>query len=365
MVHQHSDNCCSTSAKIPTRAILTKEDLERFQESESHSDFMDFITLLNEAIKNKPLSHDCYKSANILKILDLLDIIAGWISEIPPEDVGLSRFGNPSFRIWYDRLKEEMSSLLEGLVATDFISEVGTYLLSSFGDRKRIDYGTGHEANFICFLLCLRKLQVLNENDLEAAVISVFWKYIQVMRQLQSTYWLEPAGSHGVWGLDDYQFLPFLFGAGQLAEHKYLRPKSIHDKDILEEIGNDYMYLSCIMHINSVLYNVCTNYQIKTATLRWHSPMLDDISGVKKWEKVNSGMFKMYRAEVLNKLPVMQHFLFGSLIPFVGSASEMDLSEEQEHVHAFGQERPLCCTIRVPSLVATKQSQMRRPLPFD
>jgi serine/threonine-protein phosphatase 2A activator len=32
------------------------------------------------------------------------------------------------------------------------IPEVCVYLQQSFGDRERIDYGSGHELNFICWL---------------------------------------------------------------------------------------------------------------------------------------------------------------------------------------------------------------------
>jgi serine/threonine-protein phosphatase 2A activator len=42
--------------------------------------------------------------------------------------------------------------LLKPIVPNDSIPEVSAYLVESFGNRRRIDYGTGHEANFIAFL---------------------------------------------------------------------------------------------------------------------------------------------------------------------------------------------------------------------
>ncbi|CBI19178.3 unnamed protein product, partial [Vitis vinifera] len=106
------------------------------------------------------------------------------------------------------------------------------------------------------------------------------------MRKLQFVYCLEPAGSHG------------------LIDHKYMKPKSIHNQDILDNFSKEYMYISCIAFVK----------QVKKGLFAGHSPLLDDISGVANWNKVNSGMLKMYKAEVLEKVPIMQHFLFGWLI---------------------------------------------------
>eukprot|EP00299_Pterocystis_sp_00344_P003489 c14247_g1_i1.p1 GENE.c14247_g1_i1~~c14247_g1_i1.p1 ORF type:complete len:401 (+),score=92.60 c14247_g1_i1:44-1246(+) len=373
--HENHENCdhqsnnsnhstTNTSFRLPTRSILTKNDLERFQHSPTYENFLGFIIRLNDAARGKTLRAECVMSETVSRVIGILDQLEHWIADIAPETATLSRFGNPSFRVWYGRVSENIESMIATVVPTAAALEVSTYLLHSFGDKKRIDYGTGHEANFICFLYCLDKLGVVQQQDMPALTLKVFWRYMRLMRQLQQTYWLEPAGSHGVWGLDDYHFLPFMFGSAQLIDHKYIRPKSIHDADILEQFSQDYMYLACVHFINSV----------KTGSLRWHSPMIDDISGVKLWAKVNSGMIKMYKVEVLNKLPIMQHFKFGSLIPFEASSVIPSEDEDTSHVHAFGQEFPSCCGIRVPSVfgeAVAEQQKMRnpigarRPLPFD
>jgi len=228
--------------------------------------------------------------------------------------------------------------------------------------------------------LCLYQLRLLTPTDFPSIILLAFTRYLHLMRLIQTTYYLEPAGSHGVWGLDDYQFLPFLFGSSQLLHHPYIRPLSIHSNLILDEEGNDYMYLDQVRFVESVK---------NVKGLRWHSPMLDDISAAKGWEKVEAGMRRMFVAEVLGKLPVMQHFLFGSLVPAVeGMSKEEEVgvpSEEEEteggevvvmqdgmkHVHqntGWGD----CCGIKVPSSIGAAQEMRKRTgqdglrrVPFD
>ena len=54
------------------------------------------------------------------------------------------------------------------------IPEIKVYLLDSFGSYERIDYGTGHELNFVVFLLCLFKLGVYKPDDFKSLINNVF-----------------------------------------------------------------------------------------------------------------------------------------------------------------------------------------------
>lgn len=358
--------------KRPTRRILSPKDHEIFLASPTYDLLLAFVFGLAESVVDTPISAVLKDdlSPAVTTTLRILEQVEDVVKRSPPEDQGGSRFGNKGFRDFLDLAAKEQSlwHTQLGITESEAISEVSTYFLQSFGNRTRIDYGSGHELNFILWLLSLYQLQIIKPSDFRHLVLLVFMRYLTLMRVIQSTYYLEPAGSHGVWGLDDYQFLPFLFGASQLLHHPFIRPLSIHQSFILEEYGKDYMYLGQVNFVNNVK---------NIEGLRWHSPMLDDISSAKSWEKVEGGMRRMFVAEVLAKLPVMQHFLFGTLIPAVeGMSNEEELgvpSEEDEsdggevvvmqdgmrHVHQMNSWGD-CCGIKVPSSIAAAEEMKKR-----
>ncbi|KAL2149335.1 hypothetical protein VTH82DRAFT_8683 [Thermothelomyces myriococcoides] len=270
----------------------------------------------------------------VVRLRELLRAAEAIIEEAPPEQ-GPRRFGNVSFRRWYAILESRADELLQGCLPDAVreawgggaVGEVKAYFLGAFGSAQRLDYGTGHELSFLAFLGCLWKLGAFRDDqgggredgEVERSVVfGVFEPYLKVVRRLILTYNLEPAGSHGVWGLDDHSFLPYIFGSAQLTRpitesepmpQEGSVPGAPRPSDVVKPASVDLhresnMYFSAIGFINDV----------KKGPFWEHSPILFDVSGIKDgWGKINKGMIKMFNAEVLSKFPVVQHFPFGSL----------------------------------------------------
>ncbi|KAG7195036.1 Serine/threonine-protein phosphatase 2A activator 2 [Scheffersomyces spartinae] len=356
----------------PVSRIVTQQDLTKWTESSTLDDVLTFVVDLQNLVEGKENNDKTATSETLLGILlmKLLDATDALIDTNPVEhEKDVSRFGKIEFRLFYDDVATlDLSRYLPQVPTTDAIEELQTYYGESWGNRQRIDYGLGHELNFICFLYCLKQLEILTPSDYQYLILKVFVRYIEIMRRLQKIYWLEPAGSHGVWGLDDYHFLPYLFGASQLSGHPYFKPKLIHNAEVMEEFHSQFMYFECIYFINNIKTLPKSTEKL---SIRWHSPMLDDILAAKSWTKIKEGMVKMYKAEVLNKLPIIQHFKFGSLIECPEGIPEHSdhLEDECGHVHnqaanTWGD----CCGIKIPSAIAASESirlQQEKLVPFD
>lgn len=176
----------------PVKRINEGHDVSAFFTSHAYADIGTFIMQLNIAMcprkssngtspQTWPLDSDIPLPESVQKLQNLMKRINSIIEEAPP-DPGPRRFGNVSFRKWFEILESRVKALLEEHLpraVLDFqcqdevsvLDELTPYLMGGFGSAQRLDYGTGHELSFLAFLACIWKLGGFTDESLSAGSV--------------------------------------------------------------------------------------------------------------------------------------------------------------------------------------------------
>lgn len=317
--------------QYPEKRIHSQTDIEHFFTSTAYNRICAFLHHLNASVSPFALSQLQIQSEDsafavptitpdkvftkslkivisppVQQIIDLIHSLEEIITECPP-DTGPRRFGNVAFKSWHKLVAERIPELLDKYLPPEIVttispevavsgvsaqSELASYLMGSFGSAQRLDYGTGHELSFLAFLCGLWLLGGFEVGrDEQAIVLHILAAYLNLICKLVKTYTLEPAGSHGVWGLDDHFFLPYIFGSAQLTtqapspgvEPDYAnfgipRPSDVTNRDIVEQWRDKNLYFGAVGFI----------YDVKKGPFWEHSSILFNLSGViEGWGKIN------------------------------------------------------------------------------
>ncbi|KAK7194471.1 protein phosphatase 2A, regulatory subunit B [Novymonas esmeraldas] len=359
----------SVAPQPPAKIVVEDHALvEVFRRSASFRKILAYVQGCGEAVEATATHERLSATADVCDdtvrffVKDYLPRLHEVVTQVPLEDMAQQRFGNRAKRVFHERLEATVVADMESLVrtfpssasrtpaeVTTLAEEVAAYIMDAFGNATRLDFGSGHELHFfIVLMICLEEhgdrggslkdeptsyvpLEVpppppVPEPERAAVrrrrqdyIFFIWSEYMRLVRRLQRHYSLEPAGSHGVWGLDDYHHLPYIFGSAQLigaelrpvspapgAAPMLVLPKYVCDRAKVVVLKANYMYFSMIAWIG----------ENKTGPFHEHSNMLYNISGVEHWSKIYGGMIKMFAAEVLAKFNVSQHLLFGAHLPW-------------------------------------------------
>ncbi|KAK1443373.1 phosphotyrosyl phosphatase activator [Babesia gibsoni] len=265
-------------------------------------DIVDYVTKLNNAVMDVPIPptsqngevgpvSGCDVVNRLINVLSKLQTIT---KKHKPEDYTGCRFGNKAHTAWLKEVREMWIEIAEevGITCPDasLSNKIMENFLNSFGS-DRIDYGTGHEIQFAYFMSGLTRLGLVAEENLCDVVLHVFSRYFEFVRYLIDRYNLEPAGSKGAWGLDDFQFLPFLLGSAQLVSNIDIAPATVVKHGECSPHKSSYIFIQAIEYVKEKVNGIPLNIS---------SPMLNGICTSCTWRQINNGLMKMYKDDIVN-----------------------------------------------------------------
>lgn len=263
-----------------------------FERTEACKKIIAFLHHVNKNVKIEKQMHNS-------KVLSLINGIRK-ISCDTKLSTEPQRYGNVAFATFYDNLERRIKDLIDENKLTTKNTRSSNYLLASFGNPTRIDYGTGHELNFFCYLFCLVKDELLCVNECAKALCD----YLELSSEIIIKYNLEPAGSHGVWGLDDYHFLSYVFGSAELfdCEDPF--------ESLFEEKNKNLMFAKALIFCHT------QKTRNRYSSFKIHSPMLYDLKN-KTWMHINTELINQYEKDVIKSTAVNQHFIDTIYLPLM------------------------------------------------
>lgn len=255
---KHNDG--TIDSKVIPQCLLNSNFIGKnasidFTQTVAYFRIKQFIFEINNSVKNENQTE--YVDDLVIKVDEIINNTS--LSDEP------ARFANAAMKSVIDKIC---------LLTND------KYFQESFGNKIRMDFGTGHEMNFLCYLY---EKTMRNEIKL-CNVFSVLKKYFRVIRKYLQKYNVEAAGARGCWSIDDYQLLPYLFGS---AENFELR------RSITTIFEGAFYEAWSFRRPTELLKSICT---------------MD-------WPFINNRLIDMYDKEVFNKKVVTQHFIYSKYLP--------------------------------------------------
>ncbi|XP_017082031.1 serine/threonine-protein phosphatase 2A activator [Drosophila eugracilis] len=307
----------------PSKQVRSLEDLDRWVRSQAYHDTIAYISNTSRAIQGHRLTRDFPVTEQMRRLCEIFDGLEHLLVEHTPKadesnaSMPVGQLRSRSYRTWMQHMFQHVFNKLDDAIHENckHINELGQYLRRSFGNATSVDFGPANELMFLFFLCGLFRAGILLAKDTVAAALMLFDRYIHLVRRLVITYAL-PIAKDPMSSVDDYYFLPYLWGAAQLSLDCPFTPMECEQSKVIESYRQDYMILNIIEHLQKTRGG-------QLSEVAFH---LWSILSIPTWPQVYNGLERNYRDHVLCSFRTVEHAIFCELMSFepVFSPSQLE-----------------------------------------
>ncbi|XP_017037504.1 serine/threonine-protein phosphatase 2A activator [Drosophila kikkawai] len=335
--------------------IQSTLDIDVWRSSEAFYNLISYLNDVSTEVQGVLSSASFPVSENIRRLTTIFDKLDEIVTSSPPAfqvvDTMASAsldLGNKGYRRFSRIMLRDIYQILEEALPVNkcsYVNELGQYLSGAFGSSTKIEYGTGHELSFLFFMCGLFEAKILRrEQDLAASALILFDRYLKFVRRMQVLYSVVSANCQGAYGLDKFQFVPYIWGAAQLCHGAPFSPQKMLDENIVEEYKTEYMLIDCVRHV----------YDTAGGSFARHSSQLWSLAALSSWMKIHRGLMFMYMEDILLDFDSLSALRFGELMPFEKAKSGRQLGNAR-----LGAISPVRCQLRTSRLGTPMNSKLK------